>query len=403
MTNLYKPRNVLSIVTHYTATGLAAAGVMALASPWAIGASVLVVGGLSAFIIKKQKELMENDLIVHPDIHEHSPRLGEIVRDLYEKSGIKSEKYPVYDFRADRLKINSNNNAINRALSEAFNKMARTPNAAAFHLGKPVIMISEPLLKLLDDEEEKAVLAHEFAHAAAGHIHIGLPQKLVGGLAAAAGSLTLLGAMIGTGIAGVASAIGAHMGSRIAILNGLKDGYLLKADDDDLSLPERVQKKKIKTINTVLGTTLATGVLTWFSPAYLPLFAGLKGLAMSQKFLNSTLSRSFEYQADRGATELGANPLALITALRKITIVNERSKNDAFDGNPPQVGKLTKIWRELHATHPTLERRMNALSDIAVKQGFSAAAINEARTAPIDLPATHNIPRHVIEEMMRVI
>ena len=402
MKNMYRTNNVASVVTHYAATGLVAAGTLAIASPWAIGAAVLITGGLTSFMIMKQKELMENDLIVHPDIHKDPPRLGEMVKALYEKTGIDTQKFPVYDFRTERLQPKHKKGIINESLREIFNKAANSHNAAAFNLGKPRIMISEPLLKLLDDDEEYAVLAHEFTHVASYHQHTSIPRALLSGLAVASNAFTMLGAMFTAGLAAIGGAFAAAYVTKRAVdlvmdnpANGVPHELVM-------SLQEKARAKKIKEVTGTISAATSVGIFTYFNPAYLGLYAATKALNITHRYLGGSFSRSNEFQADRGAVELEANPLALITALRKITIVNQRSIAAAFDGNPPQKSALRKGWEGLFATHPPLEQRMDHLAGIALAKGFTAAAIHEARTKDIDIPDTNHIPRHVIEQMMRV-
>lgn len=402
MKKLYRPVNLASVTAHYAATGIAAAATLAIASPWAIGAAILLLGGITTLVVREQKKMMEDGLIIHPVNHIHSPRLGEMVRDLYEKSGLPVGKYEVYNFRADSKKID-NRKGLRKELSEMFNTMANVPNAAAFNLGKPVIMISEPLLKLLDDDEEKAVLAHEFVHATAKHQHVALPQRLLTGVMAVSNGLTLLGTAIGTGLVAFGSAVVSAVVAGRAVQALHKDGDLLAEKKDYLSIPQLIRRKEAETVSKITGSIASVGVLTYFMPAYLPLYAAVRGLALGGKVLNGTLSRSMEYQADRGAVEhFEASPLALITSLRKITAISERSKHAAANGEPmPEKSLLTRTWAGLTASHPTLERRIERLSQLALAQGFSEAAIHEARTKTFDLSGADNIPRRVIEQMAR--
>lgn len=403
MIKLYKPLNAAAVVTHYAATGLAVAASAAIAGPWALGASALLIGGIAGFVIKKQKDFMEEGLVRHPDIHEHSPRLGEMVRELYHRSGLSSDTYPVYDFRADWRKAQSQGKGseINRTLREVFNSMAQVPNAAAFNLGKPVIMISEPLLKLLDDEEEKAVLAHEFAHAAARHQHVAVPQRLMGATTNLANRVTLLISALGLGVTGVVALVAGRVGAAMATRALHPHGNLMEKDSDKIELRDMVNARKAKLVSNVARTAATAGILGFFSPPLLALYGGVKALAMGSKFLNSTLSRSMEYQADRGAVELGASPLALITSLRKITVLSQRSREAVLGADAPKPYAITRKWNEWHASHPTLERRIDRLSQLALQQGFTEAAINEAKTKTFDIPRDLNIPRSVIEQMMR--
>ena len=396
---LYRPRNILSAATHYGGTGAVIAGGLMIAQPWALGAAALLTGGLSLWLIKRQKDFLENDIAAHPEVHKFSPRLGQIAKELYTRSGIRANKYPLYDFRADEEKAKRKNGLLDTLFQQIFNLMSKTHNAAALRLDKTVIMISEPALKLLDDEEEKAVLAHEFAHAAARHQHLGMPQKLLAGASNMANKLTVLGATLAAGWLGVTAAVAATVGVLALVAKKHSKGDLIFKDDEKLNLREIFDKKRVTKNAGLAASVLTTGILTYFNPAYLPLYAAATGLGLASGVLSATFSRSMEYQADRGAVELGANPLALITSLRKMTVAMEQSRKQAYGGEVPQPGYLTKFWKQITSTHPTLERRMGRLADIARKQGFGEDAITKATKGPIQVSKGNNIPYKVIREL----
>ncbi|TAL34882.1 MAG: hypothetical protein EPN97_07835 [Alphaproteobacteria bacterium] len=398
---LYKPRNLASLAGHYGAAGAIVAGTLFIAQPWAWAVAAVLVGGLSYASIRSQKKFLENNLVEYPKASDISPKLGEIAADLYKKSGLKAEGNPIYDFQPDKDKIKKNKLSVSDRLAKMQGLVAQTHNAAALQLGKPVIMISKPLLKLLDDNEEKAVLAHEFAHAASRHQHATLPQRLILGVAASAAGLTLIGAMVSLGWAPVLCAIGASVVSGIAFRKaiGAERKELLSKEDDDLTLPELARKKKLVTGRKLLGTVTTTAVLGFFSPAFLALYGVVKGIGATSKVLSASFSRSIEYQADRGAVTLGADPLALVTGLRKIEIVAKRSKEKAFDGNLPKAGYLKKIWNSLTVDHPSTSRRIDRLCKMAKKQGVSQDLIEKAAKSPIEIPAENDIPYEVIKSL----
>src|SRR5690606_16346800 len=125
-----------------------------------------------------------------------------------------------------------------------FRTMGQTPNAAAMNLGKPVIMISQPLLQLLNNKEEKAVLAHEFAHAAARHQHLRLPLSLVSTATKTAASLTVLGTAIAIGLWPLALSITAGIIARKVAINMHPAAPLFGIPGPLLGLPELHDKKK---------------------------------------------------------------------------------------------------------------------------------------------------------------
>lgn len=398
---LTRPKNVASTLLHYSATAALAAASFAMGGPVGIAIAAAVTGGLSFWVLKEQKNHLENNLVKHPDVHKHSPNLGKMADELYKKTGLSETEHPIYDFRADKSK-HEKKGFLAEVFEEVFDTMGHTHNAAALHLGKPVIMISEPLLKLLDDPEEKAVLAHEFAHAAAHHTKLGLPQKLLGGLAVATNSMTMIGAWWATGFKGIIAGIGAKIVASAAAAGAMmlfdKDKVLGKKDiwlDDE---EESKKKKMTKAIKTV-GSVASTLALTYFNPLYLGLWAASKTMAVANKLISSAYSRSMEYHADEGAVALGADPLALVTGLRKIEQVVKQSKEEYFGDRMPQKGELSKAWARATASHPPTEKRVARLVEMAEKQGISKAKINAAAYGAITVSNDHNMSYDVIKQL----
>lgn len=402
-THLYKPKNYLSTAIHYGATAALAVGSFALGGPVGIAAAVLLTGGVSYLIIKEQKKFLENHLVEHPDVHEHSPNLGKMADELYKKTGLSAAEHPLYDFRADPQKSTGKKSFLQSAFEEAFETMGETHNAAALNLGKPVIMISEPLLKLLDDDEEKAVLAHEFTHAAAHHQHLGIPQKLIGGISVATNAMTMIGAWWSAGIVGIISSAVARtatgIGSYFLTKKFLDKDKLLSTPSSVLDLDAAAEKKDIlKNIGRV-SKAASVAVLTYFNPVYLGLYAATRVLNAATKVIGGAFSRSMEYQADEGAVALGADPLALATGLRKIEKVVENSKLEAFDGKLPKKGSLSKAWAKAVSSHPSTENRVKRLAEMAKKQGVEQAKIDQAAFGKIEVSNEHNLPYHVIKQL----
>ncbi|MDP2205243.1 MAG: M48 family metalloprotease [Alphaproteobacteria bacterium] len=396
---LYTARHVASAAVHYTAT-LGLLATTALVAPvWAIGAAAVLVGGLSYIGIKSQKKVFEENLLQHPDVSVVSPNLGKIAKELYAASGLTATDFPIYDFRIDEKKIADKPEGVRKALREQFNSMADVHNAAAMNLGKPIIMISKPLLALLNDAEEKAVLAHEFAHAAAKHQHLSLPQKLLGAGITLANGLTRFAAFLSAGWVGVPVAIATGIGTTLAAARWGGKWDLLKKPDQQLSMPERLEKtkagQKIKVVGAI-GTTVAVSL---FNPLYPFFYVATKAVSAATKVVAGTFSRSNEYQADRGAVELGASPLALITALRKMKTVQEESLKEAF-GTLPKSGFLSTAWKNATSTHPTIPRRAERLADIARKKGFTDAQIDAAVNGNVAVGPEHRMAPALIEKML---
>lgn len=399
-TQLYTARHVASAAVHYTATiGLLAT--TALVAPvWAIAASAALVGGISYVSIKAQKKIFEENLERHPDVSAVSPNLGKIAQELYAKSGLSAEQFPIYDFRIDEKKIADQPEGVQKKLRETFNGMAEMHNAAALNFGKPIIMISKPLLALLDDGEEKAVLAHEFAHAAAKHQHLSLPQKLTGAAIGMANGLTRVAAFLSAGWVGVPVAIATGIAARIVTAKATGKWNLLVTNDKELSISERLQKKKVAGIVKVGGTVGLVAAAAAFNPLYPAFYAVTKAVSTAVKLVTAAFSRSNEYQADRGAVVLGANPLALVTALRKMKTVQEVSLQEAMGTELPKAGWLRTMWKNANATHPTIPRRVARLAGLARKQGYTDAQIDAAVNAPIQIGPQHRMAPALIEKML---
>ena len=102
-----------------------------------------------------------------------------------------------------------------------------------------------------------------------------------------------------------------------------------------------------------------------------PLAAGLVQMAVS---------RTREYAADRGVAEISGEPMALASALVKISNGAGHTMNVAAERNPAMahmyiVNPLHGIGSDnLFATHPSVENRIAALQQIASEMGSRPAA-----------------------------
>lgn len=84
--------------------------------------------------------------------------------------------------------------------------------------------------------------------------------------------------------------------------------------------------------------------------------------------IQMAISRSREYQADKGGAEVTSNPLYLANALRKLQMANQQIPMQAnaatahmFIVNPLCGGGLTSLF----STHPPLEERVRRLEEMA--------------------------------------
>lgn len=82
-----------------------------------------------------------------------------------------------------------------------------------------------------------------------------------------------------------------------------------------------------------------------------------------------SISRSREYMADAGAAEMTRNPLALASALKKISensnieSVQNESVAQLFIDHPVKKEKSSFSFQSLFATHPPIEKRIKVLED----------------------------------------
>lgn len=89
------------------------------------------------------------------------------------------------------------------------------------------------------------------------------------------------------------------------------------------------------------------------------------------------VSRTREYQADADGARISGDPLALASALQKISRSAQRTINVAAERNPAQahmyiINPLNgRQMDNLFATHPDVDNRIAALSEIADRMGSS--------------------------------
>ena len=102
------------------------------------------------------------------------------------------------------------------------------------------------------------------------------------------------------------------------------------------------------------------------------------------------VSRTREYAADNMGAHISGRPMALASALVKISGAAEQIPNDTAERNPATahlfiVNPLAGAhgWDNLFATHPSVENRIAALQEIAGETGGSVRA---APAAPRHVP-----------------
>ncbi|MFA6980357.1 MAG: zinc metalloprotease HtpX [Ignavibacteriaceae bacterium] len=187
-----------------------------------------------------------------------------------------------------------------------------TPNA--FATGRDpqhaVVAVTTGILKILNTEELAGVIGHELAHVKHRDILIGTIASTFVGTITFVAQMASWAMMFGRG----------------------------NSDDDD------------------------SGIASLFLMIVAPIAATLLQLA---------ISRSREYVADEGGAEISGVPLALASALEKLSMQNQihpiRDAKPAtahmFIVNPLSGGGLMKLF----STHPSMEERVLRLRELAKK------------------------------------
>jgi len=101
---------------------------------------------------------------------------------------------------------------------------------------------------------------------------------------------------------------------------------------------------------------------------------------LAAMLVQMAVSRTREYEADRGGAEISGDPLALASALRKIASAAHNVPNYAAAENPAMahlyiINPLSGAAMDnLFSTHPDTENRIAALQQIAARMGESETA-----------------------------
>lgn len=374
-------------VYYFGILGLMAA-VWHVAPPWVLALALVVVFGSAMLELGRRSKIFKNRLAVHPDTSDISPNLGKIMADLYARAGLNPADYPLYDFRREGAAPA----AAGAKSATTMEGMAELPTAAVLDLGRPVLAVSAPLLALMDDEEERAVLAHEFVHLRESHVYWRYVLQLFSSVVS--WMLTLLCFVVfcaaGWQAAGIALAAGAVAWYAMRALQ-LPLPYAGKKQSQ-LSMAEKAEQNALWRRRTHAGTIAAVAVMTFYNPAYLALHLASWALRVLMGVIVRGLSRTNEYRADAGIVTLGANPLSLMTALRKLDLLETRARGGAV--------QTRGRWRYyLFATHPVLAQRLGALRRVAVRAGFGAAEIRVAAEGPLDVAEEHQYPLWLVQSM----
>lgn len=223
----------------------------------------------------------------------------------------------------------------------------------AFACGRSVkdgsIVVTRGLLDALNRNELQAVVAHEFAHLKNGDSQF------------FASALAFAWMVVGVCLAASAVLVIAVVALSLIILLA---GKIAEGDDSGI----------VAIVAVLLGLSLFIGGLVYLT-AYAFMLAILIGIvALGVKAASSSISQSREYLADACAAQWTRNPMALASALAKISgyakIVN------AMGGlvaplwleypNAEKGDKLTlRLVSFLLNTHPSISRRLELLRQMA--------------------------------------
>ena len=100
------------------------------------------------------------------------------------------------------------------------------------------------------------------------------------------------------------------------------------------------------------------------------------------------VSRTREYEADRGGAEISGEPMSLASALHKISRVAERIPNEGAEANPAMahlfiVNPLSgQRMDNLFSSHPATENRVAELQKMAAEMGTSETFQNAMPRGP---------------------
>jgi heat shock protein HtpX len=234
------------------------------------------------------------------------------------------------------------NLCISRGIPMPKLKMMETDALNAFATGlnqkQYSITVTTGLLERLDDAEIEAVLAHELTHIRNGDVRLMVVAVVIAGI---------VGFIVEVGFRGLFDAGGSARPStwhrRTA---GSDSGWGWRGGSRGGSSGGSSSGDSKGSGGAIIAIVIAIVLIfvAWF-------------LSQVVRF---SLSRSREFLADAGAAELTKNPDAMISALRKIEgrgeLPNSPSAVMEMCVDNPRSGLI-----DLFATHPSVERRVDAL------------------------------------------
>ncbi|MCB9991867.1 MAG: M48 family metalloprotease [Rhodospirillales bacterium] len=375
----FQPVNYAQETVHFASATAVMAGVGWWVGPWvlagcAAGAGLLTLAGGKFAHRLVGKFFSKRELTDH-----QNKGLARYIQEFTNKAALP--KIPaLYDFELDI------DNAKDRKddLMEV-PQIKRIMNAAAGGLGEHFLLVSQPLLDALEPEEIRAVMAHEFTHLGANHTKLSLASGWLLTTTMFAGTFALGSAVLSAGwIAGALSVAGviglSYAGAKL----------MPKKEDQYTRDGEIRPKAKAVELGVMAGQEIiSVAVLAVVNPVVvLTAYAVEQGSFWAANLINKSASRRREFQADRGAVDMGANPLMLIKALRKIEKSLELNAPDLADvlnwRKGPWYMRALKMAGSIVKSHPDIHRRCKRLAKMAQQHGYDTAAINAALYEPLD-------------------
>lgn len=350
-----------------------------------LGGKVMFLSALwSCYTLWHHRRLMRLHLKQHGASHEFSPNLRRIVDEVCKAAGRDPARVPLYDYSLSRPRAEVSPSVVrklSRFLLEGSSHSAATTG--------DMLMVSVPLLKLLDDGEEHAIMAHEMAHIVLGHAVIGgllwMVRMMIFHTAAVYWLLAIWqGGWTAVGIA-------ACLPLTFTFL--FRSWFPAWKKKGRLTPQEAGQRGWAQIVYVFTYYPVLFSLLGLFAPGVLTAYLIFGLVANAAAIMAGLASQSRERQADAGAVALGCDPLALAMALRKIVFLQDRAQQKLFESK-----RTVKRggFLQLYATHPTLEERVETLCRNAYRSGISWARAQEVKRGDINLPADHDIPEDVV-------
>lgn len=338
----------------------------------AAGAGALHVAG------GRLMDSMMGKLFVKHDVDVHDS-LKATFRHYTQKAGL-AVMPTLHDFEIDKEKLKNKSDSLSNPA-----QIKRIMNAAATGMKKPLVIVSAPLLEALRPLEADSVIGHEFGHLGAEHIKL----RLISGWMQ---TTTMFAAMFGFGAAIVSEGWLTTMLSLAGTIGVAYAGNKIMPKQEDRYTRDGTERPKTQRVQVgILAAqeAISVGLLALPNPpVILTAFAIEHAFFWSSNLVSKSLMRRHEFHADKTAVSMGADPLALITSLRKL----ERS----LELNEPELARSLN-WREgsvcarafkmatsVLKTHPDTQRRCRRLAKMAQNVGYSGKAIHAALYEPVD-------------------